>query len=201
MNNRGEQSTILVVCTGNVCRSPLAQALLQSVVTPLNRDLSVQSAGTGALIGGEIPNEIREQARLWHLNLDTHAPTQISTTDIERAALILTAERYHRAEIVGLVPSTSRKVFTLKQLARITENMLLGAEQAVVESLRSDTFSALIDEVADHRALTPPPEQVDDDDIADPYRRSQHEYDLSAADIRVAVETIARFLSVTDSEA
>lgn len=197
MNNRGEQSTILVVCTGNVCRSPLAQALLHDTVAQLSRDVFVTSAGTGALTGEQPPAEILSQAQAWGLELASHAPTQITEEAVQNAELILTAERSHRANIVAMVPSASRKVFTLKQFARIAQSMLEDAEPSALDALRSQPFALLVNEIADHRALTPPPMQPADDDIADPFRRNQRDYDASAEEIRETIEALATFFERT----
>lgn len=189
-----------MVCTGNICRSPLAEHLLKKTVDDLALNLSITSAGTGALLRAGPPSQIITQARDWGLDVAAHQPQQISESVINSATLVLTAERSHRSELVALVPRASRKVFTLKQLARIANSMMNDSDPALLASLRSANFETLISEIADYRALTPPPDTPTDDDVPDPYRRSQKDYDQSAEQILLAVNEFRTLLHAIVAE-
>lgn len=201
MRTEAAPFTILTVCTGNICRSPLAEALLQDSLAPLADTVKMRSAGTRALVGGNVPPEIHAQAELWGLSLDSHTPTQLDEHGIAAATLVLTAERSHRAEVVSMMPAASRKVFTLKQFARVTESLSGEIDSNALAELSQQPFDALIEELTDHRALTPPPAHPEEDDIADPYLRSQRDYDTSAEEIFAAVQTIRRFFDTLGAHA
>lgn len=186
----GEKTSILTVCTGNICRSPLAEFLIRQIVRNAGSDVEVSSAGVGALIGGSPPREIVEQGAAWGLDITRHKPRQLEAPSIQDATLILAAERAHRAAVVEMVPAASRKTFTLKQFARITENYFSTYD---INSFEKLSLAAFVEEVADHRALTPPPATPEHDDVPDPYRRSQSVYDLSADEIRKSIAALQRF--------
>ena len=87
---------ILVVCTGNLCRSPFAEHLLRRRLGEAGLlDIAVASAGIGAMPGAPCPGNVLEAAREWELDLSGHRARQISAEDVEMADLILTMERYH----------------------------------------------------------------------------------------------------------
>jgi len=178
---------ILVVCTGNICRSPLAEYLLRHTTQHLELALDISSAGTGAMTLGHPPQEIVAQGKEWGFDLSGHRPRQLDESLITSSDLILTAERGHRAAVVELVPTASRKVFTLRQFARISASLLDSNEQAPEISSNLSLLLQLTEEIADHRALTPPPASLSDDDIPDPYLRNQRIYDESARIINDAV--------------
>ena len=103
-----EALRILTVCTGNICRSPLAEYFLRDA---LNDDhFQLASAGTHAVVGGEVPDQQIKIAR--KLGLETiieHRGRQISGNDIREADLILTATLRHRRHVVRTMPSAAGK--------------------------------------------------------------------------------------------
>lgn len=112
--------TILFVCTGNVCRSPLAELLLrQSINTPY---IATLSAGTQALVGHQMP-EIQQDiaAQLGVEAPEEHRAQDLTREHVESADLILAMAREHRSEVAKLSPRALRRTFTLRELARIAE--------------------------------------------------------------------------------
>lgn len=176
-----------MVCTGNICRSPLAEYLLRHTTQQLGLALDISSAGTGAMTLGRPPQEIVAQGKEWGFDLSGHQPRQLDESLITSSDLILTAERGHRAAVVELVPTASRKVFTLRQFARISASLLDSSQQELEFSPNLSPLLQLTEEIADHRALTPPPASLSDDDIPDPYLRNQKIYDDSARTVHDAV--------------
>lgn len=76
---------ILVVCTGNVCRSPVAAAMLQRHL-PCS---TVQSAGLGALVGQPVDTQARQLAEADGLDLDAHRARQLDDDLLVGADLVL----------------------------------------------------------------------------------------------------------------
>ena len=182
------QATVLVVCTGNICRSPLAAGLLGH----LRPEFSVLSAGTRAFEPAVATLEIRTQAHDWGFSLDDHRAQELTSQLIQSADVILTAERAHRAEVVALEPSAMRKAFTIKQIARVAEAWSDAIASGAEPTPEIGSFADLVSELADYRALTLPPHSPDDDDISDPFLRSQAAYDHSAQQISAAVNVLAQ---------
>ncbi|HRO37988.1 low molecular weight protein-tyrosine-phosphatase [Thauera sp.] len=104
---------ILTLCTGNICRSPLAEFLLRDRLAARGRAATVASAGIGAL-AGHPADETTQRVALRHgIDLSPHIARQL-TTDITRwADLILVMERHHLEYATRLDPSARGKIFLL----------------------------------------------------------------------------------------
>jgi protein-tyrosine phosphatase len=174
---------ILCVCTGNVCRSPVAERLLAVRLGPT---VSVASAGTLGLTGRTI--EPPMAAHLAALGLPDVGFTarRLTEADVGRADLVLGLTREHRAEAVELAPSAVRRAFTLLEFAR-----LLGQIEPdeLPDGTVADRLRTAVPLAAARRRMVTGP--VDADDVVDPYRLAQEVYDQSFSAIRVAVDLIA----------
>ncbi|EAG9261539.1 low molecular weight protein arginine phosphatase [Listeria monocytogenes] len=96
---------VLFVCTGNTCRSPLAEKILQD----LRPDLEVRSAGTHALDGDAISENSRQI--LAQMNLPhTHHTKKVTQADIDWADQIYVMTQNHQVELKSLFPKTSDKI-------------------------------------------------------------------------------------------
>lgn len=101
---------ILVVCTGNVCRSPIAEQLLAQQLP----GKQVSSAGTHALKNSDIYSSAKNTAEQKHgVSLKPHQSRQITTDIIQQSDLILVMENKHRHSIEKIDPSALGKVFLL----------------------------------------------------------------------------------------
>jgi protein-tyrosine phosphatase len=105
---------ILVVCTGNVCRSPLAEALLRLQLQADGRGeaTQVQSAGTRALVGKPADETVLYVARQqpWLLQeLERHRAQQINPTLLWWADLILVMETAHIRQLAHVNPQAAGK--------------------------------------------------------------------------------------------
>lgn len=100
---------ILVVCTGNICRSPLAEAMLK-VELP---DRTVTSAGLAARSGEPADLPARELARANNLDLEAHVARALKRDMVAQADLILVMTEDHRRAIGALVPEALGKTLLL----------------------------------------------------------------------------------------
>jgi protein-tyrosine phosphatase len=98
----GAMINVLLVCTGNICRSPLAEALLRREVAARNLDVEVSSAGTGAWDGAPASEGAYLVGLEHDLDLSAHRARMLTRDVIKRADLILTMSRHHRARIQEL---------------------------------------------------------------------------------------------------
>ena len=109
---------LLTVCTGNICRSPLAEALLRERLAPL--DVRVSSAGTRALVGyGMTPEAAQLAADYGVPEVAAHRARFLTEGLLETPDLILAMSREHRRAIVDLAPRRLRSTFTLREFARL----------------------------------------------------------------------------------
>lgn len=109
---------ILVVCTGNICRSPLAAAMLRLQLERGGRSghTQVQSAGTRAMVGKPTDESVlyvaREEPRLLPA-LEEHRAQQINATLLWWADLVLIMERGHARQIARVDPQADGKIWLL----------------------------------------------------------------------------------------
>lgn len=102
--------TVLVVCIGNICRSPMAERLLQEA---LGASVSVSSAGLGALVGqGADPHALTLMAERG-LDLSAHRARQLSASLVGRNELILVMTQRQKDALEREFPSARGRVFRL----------------------------------------------------------------------------------------
>src|SRR3989442_2250333 len=90
--------TILLVCTGNICRSPLAAALLERALKERGFEaIEVSSAGTGAWDGAPVSEGAYLVGLRRGLHLSGHRAQLLTRPIVGAADLILTLARHHRA--------------------------------------------------------------------------------------------------------
>lgn len=174
---------ILTVCTGNVCRSPLAERILQSGLDELAPgQFSVESAGLGALHGKGVPSEILDIADHFGVQIRSHKARQLEQDVFGNPDLILTMDRDHRSHLLDQFPQMLARTFTLRELARILP--LTDPIPGKDSRIRWKTG------ISDARFSRFPPDNPTDDDVIDPYRRSNETYRLMAAQIVPAIRSI-----------
>ena len=98
-------NSILVVCTGNICRSPIGERLLRQVLP----EIKIDSAGTGALVGKPADATAIIVAYKHGLSLDNHKGRQFTSTLGRQYDLILAMEKNHIEEITRLAPEIRGK--------------------------------------------------------------------------------------------
>jgi protein-tyrosine phosphatase len=118
-------SSILVVCTGNVCRSPMAEGFLR---TALERRLgadapAVRSAGTAGWDGSGAMPESVQAARERGAEIGGHVARRLEPTMVEQADLLVCMATEHRDAIASWFPDAAARSFTLKELARLLEHL------------------------------------------------------------------------------
>lgn len=146
-------SLILFVCTGNVCRSPMATGLLRQRLAEERLDdrYEVRSVGVRALDGqGASRNAIIVMAERY-VDITQHVARTISAEDVERASLILTADEQHAELIRQTWTHHAWKVHRLSEMA--------GKRQDIKDPFRrslqkykvcADTIARYIDEGFEH---------------------------------------------------
>ncbi|HNX32828.1 MAG TPA: low molecular weight protein-tyrosine-phosphatase [Holophaga sp.] len=117
---------ILVLCEGNHCRSPLAEALLQDALGP---HVDVSSAGLAALVGHPAHQETQAILREADLDIRAHRGRQFTPELALRADLILVMDRAQKEACEQLAPSARGRVFLLG-------HWLPPAEQEIPDPIR-----------------------------------------------------------------
>lgn len=100
---------ILVVCVGNICRSPMAEYFFKHI----HSGLQVQSAGLAAVVGKPADDKALISMTRRHIDISTHIAQQINEKQIRQADLILVMTVQQRLHIEKTWPYTKGKVFRL----------------------------------------------------------------------------------------
>lgn len=105
--------TILFVCTGNTCRSPMAEHLLKKILK--KNGVKVASAGTSVISSTQIPSVMLEILAKEEIDISCHRARQLTREIIDEASLVLAMESCHKRNILYYYPQSSGKVFLLKE--------------------------------------------------------------------------------------
>ena len=184
---------ILTVCTGNICRSPVAERILQAGLDEVRPGtFKVRSAGTLAVVGAPVQLPSARIIESRGGSPDGFAARQLTPGMLRGADIILTLTASHRSDVARLEPSVLRRAFTIREFAR----MLRAMEQRDAGQAPDDDlvawWKALPERAAAvrHLALV---NDAADNDVADPYRLGPEAYQRMEAELAPAVLTILRF--------
>ena len=179
---------VLLVCSGNICRSPLAEQLFHASLSDLP-GLSFSSAGTAALVGQKMDDRAAEFSRQHGGDPDSHAARPLTVELIRKADLVLGMAREHRRKVVQLRPIGTRTTFTIREFSRLSEG-LRPTKEDLADDIRA-RLASTVDLTAARRGRFATPAFPEDDDVVDPYRQNDEIYAASNVQIDSAVRTIS----------
>ena len=102
---------VLVVCVGNICRSPVGEKLLQQLFPKLE----INSAGIAALVGKPADKYSIEVARMQHIDISSHIAKQLTREMIAKHDLILVMEKAHIKAVTEIDPTARGKTMLFAQ--------------------------------------------------------------------------------------
>lgn len=115
---------ILFVCTGNTCRSVMAQGLLKNMLREEGiKDVKVSSAGIAALPSFAIYGVLEKVLKEEEIEISNHKPTRVTPQIVKDADLILVMEKRHKEAILEMAPEVKNRVFLLKEFAGEKKNL------------------------------------------------------------------------------
>lgn len=207
------QVRILTVCTGNICRSPVAERLLQAGLDQvLPGGFVVTSAGTRAMVGEPIQPPSAEIVRIFGGNPENFAARQLTSKILRGVDLVLTMTSGHRGEVLQLDASLLKRTFTIREFARMLDVLdervaaapagtpAGGAAGAGTgdgardgDPLTANTafWRGLPARAASVRHLSLPADSAEND-IIDPYRRGPETYRQMEDELAPAIVSILR---------
>lgn len=129
--------SVLTVCIGNICRSPIAEGLLRAQCRAAGHDVRVESAGIQALTGFPADPLAVELLRERGIDISGHVARQLTFEILREFDLVLVMESYHQQRIEQLAPLARGRVFTLGHWGRFEiADPYMRPREAFEEALR-----------------------------------------------------------------
>lgn len=175
--------TVLFVCVGNICRSPLAERLLRERLREQlggSRDeVIVESAGVRALVGWPMDELAAQELARLGLSNDTFRAHQLTEQMTAQADLVLTATKELRSRVLEDAPAALRRTFTIREFA------------ALVDGVTAESPQQLVADAAQRRSSA----NVTDYDVPDPVDAGAAVHREAAGLIDIALVPIARAIA------
>jgi len=167
--DRQDTFRLLFVCTGNICRSPVAEIMARHLLigglggNEAGR-FEVSSAGVSAVVGEMMHPDTRDELRPWNLDglvAGEFRARQLRSSMVRRADLVLGANLRHRSAVVEREPAGLRTTFSLREFAALADAVdgdMLPPEDPVKRAFE------LVEQARMKRGLVP----LDPDDLVVP---------------------------------
>lgn len=179
---------VLVICTGNICRSPYIERVLAHALA--GTDVVVTSAGTEALVGSAMHPSSASRLEEAGESADGFVSRQLTAAMIRSADLVIGATREHIAAAAHISPAVLRKGFALLDLG----DLLAEVTPDEVAAAPGATRAAKVVAAAIARRSVANPRSNAEAAIADPFRQPEEVYDAMVRDVAAALPAVARAL-------
>ncbi len=181
--------TLLVVCTGNVCRSPYIERRLRHELE--GTGIEVTSAGTQAIVGHDMDAGTRELLERNAIDADGFTARQLTAALLSGADLVVTAAREHRAAAARLHPAAMARTVTLCDLSDLLSEVT--AEELHCTNHSGASWVSQVGAAASGRRGSVPARQ-DGVDIVDPIGGPPSLFAQMAAEVDDALASVVRAL-------
>ncbi|MGW5242036.1 arsenate reductase/protein-tyrosine-phosphatase family protein [Monashia sp. NPDC004114] len=176
---------IMVVCTGNVCRSPYIERRLAQLLA--DTDVLIESAGTRALVGQDMQEGSHEALESVGADASGFISRQLTHAMLDDADLVITATQRHRRDVVSLNPRTLRRTFSLGELADLLRTAELAPDG-------DEPWATTVAEAARQQRGQSPALPAGESDITDPYGRGAEAYALMTREVETYLLVVASAL-------
>ncbi len=173
---------ILILCTANQCRSPMAEGILRARAADAGLDLTVSSAGIfdGGVPATETAIEVCAERGI---DISAHRSRRLERSMIQQADLVLAMTREHLREAVVAEPPAFARTFTLRELVRRI----------------NDNPGAALSELHAGRSLQDYLRPNELDDVADPVRQPKDVYERTFTQLDALLARLVSALLTLDA--
>jgi protein-tyrosine phosphatase len=188
---------IVFVCTGNICRSPMAEQMLIQKAEKNKLPITVVSAGVMAMTGDPMTPQSADAMSERGYKATKHISQDLTPKMLEEADLVLTATLEHRSELARMLPKASKYSFTIDEFARLTSFLMADPEfqeefKKKAKETREHYLKRAMQEAVLLRGMVPT--NLDPKDVIDPYGESTKVYSQVAEHIEGSLEIIVDWL-------
>lgn len=185
---------IVFVCTGNICRSPMAEGLVRQALAssahPEADRVVVQSAGVHGFENAAMEGQAAAILRQLGGDPSAFRSRRLSASMIGPADLVLTAQREHHAAVLSFNPEAVHKTFTMLEFARLVRHVHGAALDS--DGLVARGRSLVAAAAAQRGQVDPVPAAADE--LADPFGGSEASFRLCADNVSAALDWVPRLL-------
>lgn len=189
-----------MVCTGNICRSPLAHQLLQTMADQAGLSVAVSSAGTYAEVGNPMHPQSVKSMQEMGFDPQPHVAQQLTAELLQEADLVISATEEHRSFVARTNPAAIKRSFTMLELARIAKYLASNPQAIDAQVLaEATTLQQKVEIAGRYRGYAPPAQATED--VLDPWGRDYAEYQRVAKQMQqVLIEVINWWGPANDSD-
>lgn len=182
--------SVLMVCTGNIFRSPAAQFLM---VREFGADPGVQvaSAGTTPVLGHAVSRQMAELLRRDGMDPSGHSARALTMELVRDADAVIGMTREHRERALALWPDAYGRCFTLKELDRLARDVSQDELPSPAAGYE-ERFAALVDIASSQRGRG-----SEEDDIVDPVGQGPEVVQAVYKELVKSVDAVARVVRGT----
>jgi glycine hydroxymethyltransferase len=161
-------TSILVVCTGNICRSPMATGFLRELLRERGAsNIRIESAGVQGWEDSPPTPEAVRALEERGIDISDHMARRLSRSSVEDVSLVLAMAADHREAVQRVAPLASDRTFTLKEFVQLLDQVSTMGIADFDGGPPAERLELAI-QAANHVRSLPDRRELTDEDVADP---------------------------------
>lgn len=140
-----------MVCLGNICRSPLAQGILESKIAHHGLDWEIDSAGTGSWHVGQQPDPRSVAiARQYHIDISTQRARQVSPKDFHAFDILFAMDSQNFDDLIRLAPDQKSREKVRLVMGEISSSQTVNVPDPYWDDNAFENVYQMLDSAFDH---------------------------------------------------